>query len=51
MVTLRFALLAALGAGLVEGQAPRPASEILQAAEAAAGREHKAVFLVFHASW
>jgi len=45
------------GAGLLlclavqAAEAPPPASDILASAEAAAAAQHRAVFLIFHASW
>jgi hypothetical protein len=45
--------LVALAASVFEtaAQTPRPAAEILSAAEATAAAQHKSVWLIFHASW
>ncbi len=47
--TLALALLAA--AFGMAAEAPRSAAEVLASAETTAAREHKSVFLIFHASW
>jgi len=36
---------------VVSAQTPRPAAEVLGAAETQAASEHKAIFMIFGASW
>jgi hypothetical protein len=51
MLPVRFSLAAALLVGALQAQPPRPAADILTEAQAAAAKDQKTVFLMFHASW
>jgi hypothetical protein len=44
-------LTLALAANLIAADTAPPASAIMETARAAAASQHKAIFLIFHASW